>query len=238
MVLSTLEDGEVAALTCRIGWLNGIFNPMKPDGHYMFNLGRHIEERTMFKILACLSKEEPAQNWEERAFRWSFLDSDSWSPAWELRAEWLNEDAISPKGIVKFTYTSSNLHDKRTPKHLGSDISTRKITEPFKLIPPLYHQRHLEGDGFTPIIGLRRALCYFTVIDERLLVPDEDRHTCLERYSSGCGDIPPGVEYMESDAFMRNKPGMIHCKFLLYCAPLHYCTPCYLIFSIISLIYI
>ena len=45
VIISALTEPEAACFTCRVGWFNGIFNPLKPEGFYMFNILRHVEDR-------------------------------------------------------------------------------------------------------------------------------------------------------------------------------------------------
>jgi hypothetical protein len=52
-----LSPFEIACLYCRLGYLN-LFNSMKPEGSYSFDLSRH-EERQCVKMLAHLAVVEP-----------------------------------------------------------------------------------------------------------------------------------------------------------------------------------
>ena len=45
VLLAALTEPEAACFTCRVGWFNGIFNPLKPEGFHMFNILRHVEDR-------------------------------------------------------------------------------------------------------------------------------------------------------------------------------------------------
>eukprot|EP00605_Chrysophyceae_sp_TOSAG23-4_P001328 GSChrysophyteH1.ASY1.ANO1.1445.1 assembled CDS len=106
LVLRVLEPFEVAALICRIGWLN-FFNPMKPEGGIQLNLGRY-EERVIAKILCVLAITEPGNNWTDYQFRWKFDDDPV--PGWELTDGWVKQDGrdegLPCRGILSCYYYS------------------------------------------------------------------------------------------------------------------------------------
>jgi hypothetical protein len=54
VVLSMLSAEDVAAFICRVGWLN-VFNPMKPNGYYVLNVGVS-EERAVTKMLFTIDR--------------------------------------------------------------------------------------------------------------------------------------------------------------------------------------
>lgn len=68
IVMRALNPYECATVICRIGYLH-IFNPMKPEGSYEFDLSRR-EERLIVKMLAQLATAEPGDNLPELCFRW------------------------------------------------------------------------------------------------------------------------------------------------------------------------
>ena len=45
VVLNVLSPQEVGCIYARVGYFNGVCNPMKPEGYYMFNISRHVEDR-------------------------------------------------------------------------------------------------------------------------------------------------------------------------------------------------
>lgn len=131
VILAVLEPEEIGVLVARVGYYNGIFNPIKPEGYYMFNIGRHVEDRQFVKFFIILGAVEPGANWIciKDNFRWSM--SDDCIPGWECPSSWMTETGLTNKGILRFAYAS------------GID------GEP-----------HVPGDGFDPTINCRKAFCY------------------------------------------------------------------------------
>ena len=64
--------------------------------------------------------------------------------------------------------------------------------------------------SFTPEMPFRKALLYFTCMDERTIVPEEERSTCLLPYTQSSLQ-PPGLSYINSSPFGKNKlhPGTV-----------------------------
>jgi hypothetical protein len=131
VVMNALEPEEIGVLVGRVGYYNGLFNPMKPEGYYMFNIGRHVEDRQFVKFFIILGAVEPGANWVciKDNFRWSM--HDEWIPGWECPSSWMTESGLTNKGIVRFAYASGP----------GG-------------VP------HVPGDGFEPTIDCRKAFCY------------------------------------------------------------------------------
>jgi len=106
LVIRVLEPFEVAAITCRIGWLN-FYNVMKPEGTIQLNLGRY-EERCIAKMLCVLAITEPGNNWTEYSFRWK--PEDDAVPGWELTDGWVKQDGkdegMPNRGILSLYYYS------------------------------------------------------------------------------------------------------------------------------------
>lgn len=106
LVLRILEPFEVAAITCRIGWLN-FYNVLKPEGAIQLNLGRY-EERCIAKMLCVLAVTEPGNNWTEYSFRWK--SEDECVPGWELTEGWVKQDGkdegMPNRGILSLYYYS------------------------------------------------------------------------------------------------------------------------------------
>jgi len=68
--MAMMTAKELGCFTCRVGWFNGIFNPMKPDrGFRMFNVGMCQESRQLLKIYFILSVKEAGQNFIDEKYR-------------------------------------------------------------------------------------------------------------------------------------------------------------------------
>ena len=108
LVLRVLEPVEVAAVICRIGWLN-FFNMMKPEGGIQLNLGRY-EERVIAKALCVLAITEPGNNWTDYQFRWKI--NDDCVPGWELTDGWVKQDGkdegMPSRGMLACYYYSGD----------------------------------------------------------------------------------------------------------------------------------
>jgi Ran GTPase-activating protein (RanGAP) involved in mRNA processing and transport len=103
-----LSSFEIACLYCRLGMLN-LFNPMKPEGGFSFNLARH-EERQCVKMLAHLAVVEPGDNLPFVQFRWE-REMDC-MPGYELTELWMTEDGMPKKGIWDCSYYAGEGKDK------------------------------------------------------------------------------------------------------------------------------
>lgn len=68
LVLQCLTPYEVGCIYCRIGWLK-LYNPMKPEGSYILDIGRTWEERQVLKMLCGLEVREPGDNWLSQSFQ-------------------------------------------------------------------------------------------------------------------------------------------------------------------------
>ena len=74
IALNVLEPEEIACLYCRLGYFN-MFNPLKPEGSYIINLGRNVEDRQFAKLFVLLSVIEPGINkLKDQSFQWSIED--------------------------------------------------------------------------------------------------------------------------------------------------------------------
>lgn len=108
LVLRVLHPHEVAAVKCRLGWLN-FFNPLKPEGAFQLNLSRY-EERMLAKFMCTLATTEPGNNWTQFQFRHR-ADKDL-VPGWELTDGWVKQDGkdtgINPRGILTLFYYSGD----------------------------------------------------------------------------------------------------------------------------------
>ena len=106
LVLRVLEPFEIAAIICRMGWLN-FYNPLKPEGAIQLNLSRY-EERVIAKMLCTLATTEPGNNWTQYQFRWK--SEDDCVPGWELTEGWVKadgkDDGIPNRGILSLYYYS------------------------------------------------------------------------------------------------------------------------------------
>lgn len=102
-----LSAFEIACLYCRLGYLN-LFNPMKPEGSYSFDLSRH-EERAVVKMLAHLAVIEPGDNLPFVQFRWE-REMDC-MPGYELTELWMTESGMPKKGIWDCTYYAGEGRD-------------------------------------------------------------------------------------------------------------------------------
>lgn len=114
LVIKALSSYEVACVLCRLGYLN-VYNPLKPDGAWEFELSRY-EERVVAKTLCALAVQEPGDNWPEKSFRWT-RESDA-MPGFELTQTWMVDEGLPSRGILQVTYAS-------TPQ-LGIDLDFRK----------------------------------------------------------------------------------------------------------------
>jgi hypothetical protein len=103
-----LSSLEIACLYCRLGMLN-LFNPMKPEGGFSFNLARH-EERQCLKMLAHLAVVEPGDNLPFVQFRWE-REMDC-MPGYELTELWMTEDGMPKKRICDCSYYAGEGKDK------------------------------------------------------------------------------------------------------------------------------
>ena len=108
LVLRVLHPHEVAAVTCRLGWLN-FFNPLKPEGGIQLNLRRY-EERMIAKFLCTLATVEPGENWiGERFFHDRGKDE---MVGFVLSERWVKQDGkddgIRPRGILSLIYYSGD----------------------------------------------------------------------------------------------------------------------------------
>ena len=108
LVLRVLEPFEVAAVLCRVGWLN-FYNPMKPEGAIQLNLRRY-EERMIAKFLCTLATTEPGNNWTQYQFRWK--QEGDCVPGWELTEGWVKQDGqdngIATRGCLTLYYYSGD----------------------------------------------------------------------------------------------------------------------------------
>jgi hypothetical protein len=86
LIFRYLSTEEIACIYCRIGWLN-IFNPMKAEGYWQFDISRR-EERVIVKMLAQLAVFEPGENWPIKHFRWDLEKPGM--PGWELVSVCMN----------------------------------------------------------------------------------------------------------------------------------------------------
>jgi len=103
LVLQQLTSREAGCLICRVGWLK-LYNPMKPEGAYVLNIGRQWEERQVAKILCALEVHEPGANWISHEFRW---EHDSATvPGWQLTQPWLTDEGMVNRGILNVRYYS------------------------------------------------------------------------------------------------------------------------------------
>jgi Ca2+-binding EF-hand superfamily protein len=104
IVMHMLSPLDCAAVICRVGWLN-IFNPLKPDGSYEFEVGRH-EERVLTKIIVQLSIDEPGLNLTYKQFQWK-REMDP-VPGWDVGEGWTRHDGLNWHGLFQFTYYSGD----------------------------------------------------------------------------------------------------------------------------------
>ena len=52
-----------------------MFNPLKPEGSYVINLGRNVEDRQFAKIYVLLSMIEPGVlKLKDQSFQWTLTD--------------------------------------------------------------------------------------------------------------------------------------------------------------------
>ncbi len=109
IVFRQMTSFEIACVRCRLGFLN-VFNPMKPEGSYEFDLSRR-EERQIVKMLAQLSVVEPGDNLPFVQFRWE-RDMDP-MPGYELTEPWLTEEGMPNKGLWNVTYYSGEGKGKK-----------------------------------------------------------------------------------------------------------------------------
>jgi len=170
-----LSDKEIACLTCRVGYLNGLFNPLKPEGHYIIKLAPFNDDRQLLKCFIILSKLEIGINWCEEKFFWSLTDID-WVQGWSLKEQWMQDnehgdgsDGLHHRGIIKFTFCSSLMCST-------IDNVTSAIISPNFLNPPLFHLVHTNNDGFNPLLTVRRALTYVTNIHESTLLVNNNNN--------------------------------------------------------------
>jgi hypothetical protein len=104
IVMHVLSPQDCAAVICRIGWLN-VFNPLKPDGSYELEVGRH-EERIITKIIVQLSIDEPGLNLTYKQFQWKREDDPV--PGWDVGEGWTRHDGLNWHGLFQFTYYSGD----------------------------------------------------------------------------------------------------------------------------------
>jgi len=104
VISSVLTGYEIGCIYARIGILN-VYNPMKPDGAWEFNLC-NWDERQIAKTHAQLSVVEPGVNWLEQEFKWK-RDVDP-MPGWELTQGWMSDEGFPDKGVLQLTYFSGN----------------------------------------------------------------------------------------------------------------------------------
>lgn len=109
IVFRQLTAYEIACIRCRLGYLN-LFNPIKPEGSYEFDLSRR-EERQIVKMLAQLSVVEPGDNLPFVQFRWD-RDMDP-MPGYELTEPWLTEEGLPSRGLWNVTYYSGEGKGKK-----------------------------------------------------------------------------------------------------------------------------
>lgn len=194
MVLSVLSPEEVACITCRVGYWNGIINPMKPEGHHYFNLHRHVEERQVLKLFIVLSKLEPGTNWSEESFRFKLGESDV--GGFKMGMDWMSDEGLYKNGLVQFTFCSAKLSFM---SHIGHNISGIEdhVTGHFT------HTPAVDDDEFKANPGLRRALCYFTGIDPAMIMTEEQR-------AEHPKEVPPppadAMQFFQSAQFLATEP--------------------------------
>jgi hypothetical protein len=119
LVMRELSAYETACVYCRLGWLN-VFNPMKPEGSYEFNLA-NWEERQVAKAFITLAVTEPGDNIVGGKFQWD-RESD-YIPGWEVTQLWLVDSTMCKKGFLSFTYYSG---EGKGLKGCRPDVTYRK----------------------------------------------------------------------------------------------------------------
>ena len=62
IVMHCLTPFEAGCVYMKIGYLK-LFNPLKPEGAYVLDIGRSWEERQIVKMLCGLEVHEPGENW-------------------------------------------------------------------------------------------------------------------------------------------------------------------------------
>jgi hypothetical protein len=186
---------EAACMTCRVGYFNGIFNPMKPEGHHYFNMRRHVEERQCLKCFLVLSKIEPGFNWSEEAFRFKMGESEV--GGFKVGMDWMSEEGLYKSGLVQFTFCSAKLEFIPTGRANLSGIEDHSNGY-------FVHTPAVENDEFKANPSVRRALCYFTCLDPALMITEE------ERSENSKETIPPpedALEFFRSALFLETEPG-------------------------------
>lgn len=184
-------------MTCRVGYFNGIFNPMKPEGHHFLNMHRHIEERQCLKCFIVLSKLEPGLNWSEEAFRFKMGESEV--GGFKMGMDWMTDEGLYKSGLVQFTFASAKPVFTCTGRSNVAGIEDH-------LNGYFSHSEAVDNDEFKADPGLRRALCYFTGIDPALILTDEERAVDPKEI------IPPpadAMSFFKSSHFLETEPGKL-----------------------------